>query len=532
MRRWIGNMLSLLLACSSANTAPAATAQYDYDLFVIGGGSGGLACAKEAAALGARVGLADYVRPSPKGSRWGLGGTCVNVGCIPKKLMHHAGQLRQVIEQDAPAYGYDLSALHISDVPEKPHALHVWATLVRNVQKHVKSLNFGYMSALQKVGVKYYNKHGSLCGGHTVQLRGDKGDEISVSAGKIVVAVGGRPRLPDDFLGAAEHCIVSDDLFSLKDPPGKTLVVGGGYVALECAGFLRSLGYDVSLLMRSVPLRGFDRQCSDMVLTALVDEGVIVMRGVPICAEESASGRTRVRWSLRDPGSEGEGRPGSEGEGEFDTVLVATGRAADTSSLNLDAVGLSSGDDGKIASSNEATNVPHVYVIGDAASEAPSSRPELTPVAIRAGQLLAQRLYGGGSATMDNRLIPTAVFTPLEYSCVGMSEEEALTKLGPERLEVYHTHYQPLEWTLGGRPNNLCYCKMLCDSADSERIVGLHVVGDHAAEIMQGFAVALRCGATKSDVDATIGIHPCTAEELVALRISKRSGLAAQRDGC
>jgi len=512
-------MLSALLhaACASAPPAPP---HFDFDLVVIGGGSGGLALAKEAAALGARVALADYVRPSPQGSRWGLGGTCVNVGCIPKKLMHHAGQLRRVVEQDAPAYGYDLSALRLADGEGAPHA---WPTLVRNVQQHIKSLNFGYLSSLRKAGVQYFNKHASFRGAHEVVLRGAKGDEVVVSAARVAVAVGGRPRVPDDFVGAAEHCLVSDDLFSLKEAPGSTLVVGGGYVALECAGFLRSLGYPVTLLLRSIPLRGFDRQCAEMVLSHLEEEGVVVVRGTPQLAERSASGRTRVCWR---------GGDGAAAEGEFETVLVATGRTADTSSLCLEAVGLSAGKDGKIAAKDEATAVPHIYVIGDAAAEAPSSRPELTPVAIRAGLLLARRLYGGGAETFDNRMVPTAVFTPLEYACVGLSEEEATEILGADRLEVYHTHYQPLEWTLGGRPHNLCYCKVLCDAAECGRIVGLHVCGEHAAEIVQGFAVALRCGATKRDLDATVGIHPCSAEELVGLRVTKRSGLPAQRDGC
>ncbi|KAL3920597.1 MAG: hypothetical protein SGPRY_005195, partial [Prymnesium sp.] len=168
----------------------------------------------------------------------------------------------------------------------------------------------------------------------------------------------------------------------------------------------------------------------------------------------------------------------------------------------------------------------------DAASESPSSRPELTPVAVRSGQLLARRLFAGGQHKVDCRLTPTTVFTPLEYACVGMSEEQARSELGDDRLEVYHTHYQPLEWALSGRPADLCYCKVLVDNANDERVVGLHVCGERAAEIVQGFAVALQCGATKQDLDATIGIHPCSAEELVALTITKRSGLPPQKDGC
>ncbi|KAL3906340.1 MAG: hypothetical protein SGPRY_010587, partial [Prymnesium sp.] len=349
-----------MLALFSA--AACSTGQFDFDLLVIGGGSGGIACAKEAASLGASVALADYVHPSARGTTWGLGGTCVNVGCIPKKLMHRAGQLRRIIEQDAPAFGYDLSPLEGEEgeegegVQEKaPHVAHSWSTLVLHVQRHIKSLNFGYLSSLRKKGVVYFNKHASFAGGHQVMLRGPKGDEKVVSARQIVIAVGGRPRLPEGFEGASEACIVSDDLFSLKTAPGASLVVGGGYVALECAGFLRSLGFEVSLLLRSIPLRGFDRQCSEMVLSQLEGEGVRVIRGSPLHAERLPSSRTRVRW---------EEATGGQHEAEFETVLVATGRTADTKSLQLSAVGLSANRDGKISSVDEATGVPHVFVIG------------------------------------------------------------------------------------------------------------------------------------------------------------------------
>jgi thioredoxin reductase (NADPH) len=223
-----------------------------------------------------------------------------------------------------------------------------------------------------------------------------------------------------------------------------------------------------------------------------------------------------------------------EEEEEFDTVLVATGRVADTAGLNLQAVGLSTTRLGKIPAESEATAAPHVFVIGDAASEAPSSRPELTPVAIQSGKMLARRLYGGASGAFDNRLIPTTVFSPLEYGAVGMSEEEALEAFGADRLEIYHTHYTPLEWALGERPTGVCFCKVICDLQDEERILGLHVCGERAAEIVQGFAVAIRRGATKADLDATTGIHPCDAEQLVGLKlkVTKRSGESSEVSGC
>jgi len=334
--------------------------------------------------------------------------------------------------------------------------------------------------------------------------------------------------MPDSFRGAAELCLSSDDLFSLDKPPGKTLVVGGSYVALECAGFLHGLGYNVTLLMRSIPLRGFDRDCSERVLGHMAEAGTRVLQHcLPASASATPDGRIRVSW--RRVG-EGEEAGGDEAE-EFDTVLVAAGRLPETTALNLRAAGVAMRSDGKVATQDEVSSVPHIFCIGDAAGEAPSGRPELTPVAIRAGQLLARRLYGGGSERLDCSNVPTVVFTPLEYGCVGLSEEAARARLG-EALEVYHTEYAPLEQLALGSPPSRCYAKLLVDTSDGERVVGVHIVGDGAGEIVQGFAVALRCGATKADFDRTIGVHPTSSEELVSLRVTKSSGEAAVKAGC
>ena len=532
-RRRVAGVRSLLFAISVTR----ATCTYDFDVFVIGGGSGGLACAKEAASLGATVGICDFVRASPRGSTWGLGGTCVNVGCIPKKLMHHAGQLRDVLELDAPAYGYDLDG-------SKDAIQHDWPTLVGAVQNHVRSLNFGHRSDLMKKGVKYFNAKGALGGGHDVRLVNDKGVEKVVSARHIVLATGGRPYVPESFEGAAELAITSDDLFGLREAPGKTLVVGGGYVALECAGLLAGLGHDVSLLVRSVPLRGFDAQCAELVLGSVGAAGAKVVRGAtPVRATRADSGRLAVTWTQPREGGSGR-RAAEEVSDEFDTILVATGRVPETAELNLGAVGLAPREkDGKIETAHETTAVPHVHAIGDLASEAPDGRPELTPVAIKAGVVLARRLCGVESAAVSAERAglspadtPTAVFTPLEYACVGMSEEDARAALGDERLEVYHLEYVPLEWEVVARRKDghggRCLVKLLCDRDADERIVGMHLVGDHAAEVMQGFALALRLGATKADVDATIGIHPCVAENVVGVKVTKRSGEDPAKTAC
>ena len=225
-----------------------------YDLIVIGGGSGGLACAKKASKLlgqsdaGPKVAVCDFVKPSPPGTTWGLGGTCVNVGCIPKKLMHQASLLGEGMH-DAKSYGWEVAE----------QTKHNWETMVTNVQMHIKSLNFGSRSDLMTEGVKYYNAYATFTDANTVTAVDKKGKTHTLTADKFVVATGGRPRYPD-IPGAKEHCITSDDVFAMKTPPGKTLVVGASYVALECAGFLRALGCEVAVLMRSAPLRGFDQE--------------------------------------------------------------------------------------------------------------------------------------------------------------------------------------------------------------------------------------------------------------------------------
>jgi pyruvate/2-oxoglutarate dehydrogenase complex dihydrolipoamide dehydrogenase (E3) component len=239
---------------SKLTQSKVSSAAHHYDLVVIGGGSGGLACSKAAARLGKKVAVCDFVKPSPAGTTWGLGGTCVNVGCIPKKLMHQAALLGEAIE-DAAAYGWEVGNV------EGAKPKHSWERLVRAVQSHVKSLNDGNLEQLKSPEVTYYNAFASFTDERTLRCVGPGGEETTLTAGSFVLAPGGRPRYPD-IPGAKTHCISSDDVFALSSPPGKTLVVGASYVALECAGFLRGLGSEVAVMMRSIPLRGFDEQAS------------------------------------------------------------------------------------------------------------------------------------------------------------------------------------------------------------------------------------------------------------------------------
>ncbi|CAM9797151.1 unnamed protein product, partial [Chrysoparadoxa australica] len=295
---------------------------YEYDLCVFGGGSGGLAAAKQAAHLGAKVALFDYVTPSPQGSKWGIGGTCVNVGCVPKKLMHYAALLGAGME-DAKNLGWK-----VGDEPE-----HDWATLVEKVQNHIKMLNFGYRVGLKSAKVTYINALARLGeDGHTVTYE-KRGETVTTSAAKICISVGGRPTIPDDVPGAKEYAITSDDIFSLNRPPGKTLVVGAAYIALECAGFLNELGYNTTIAVRSILLRGFDQQCAEKIGEVMEAQGCKFVRGTVVRSIVKADdGKLEV--TLIDSKT-GEERLCDK----FDTVMYATGRTPCTRDIGLKEAG-------------------------------------------------------------------------------------------------------------------------------------------------------------------------------------------------
>ncbi|KAL7982339.1 hypothetical protein Chor_009937 [Crotalus horridus] len=459
-------------------------ASYDYDLIVIGGGSGGLAASKEAAILGKNVLVLDFVVPTPLGTTWGLGGTCVNVGCIPKKLMHQTALLGQAIK-DAPAFGWQLG-----DKPIK----HTWSSLTEAVQNYIGSLNWGYRVSLRENKVTYENAYGEFIGPHTIKTTNNKGVEKIYTAERFLIATGERPRYLN-IPGDKEYCITSDDLFSLPYCPGKTLVVGASYVALECAGFLAGLGLDVTVMVRSILLRGFDQDMANKIGDHMEEHGVkFIRKYVPT------------------------------------EVLLAIGRDACTKNIGLQKVGVRINENtGKIPVNNkEQTNVSYIYAIGDVLE----GKPELTPVAIQAGRLLVRRLYDGAFTKCDYINIPTTVFTPLEYGACGYSEEKAIERFGNNRIEVYHSYFWPLEWTVPSRDNNKCYAKVICNLADRNRVIGFHVLGPNAGEITQGFAAAMKCGMTKEQLDSTIGIHPVCAEIFTTLSVTKRSGGNVVQSGC
>ncbi|KAK1341521.1 hypothetical protein QTO34_017936 [Cnephaeus nilssonii] len=510
---------------------------YDYDLIIIGGGSGGLSAAKaslsvcyEAAKYNKKVMVLDFVTPTPLGTRW-VPDHCSSImlfhnpfirsrrnvcecGLHTKKLMHQAALLGQAV-RDSRNYGWNVEET----------VGHDWGKMTEAVQNHIGSLNWGYRVALREKKVTYENAYGQFVGPHRIKTTNNKGKEKIYSAERFLIATGERPRylgIPGD----KEYCISSDDLFSLPYCPGKTLVVGASYVALECAGFLAGIGLDVTVMVRSILLRGFDQDMANKIGEHMEEHGVkFIKQFVPIKVEQIEAGTPgRLKVVAKSTNSD------KTIEGEYNTVLLAIGRDACTRKIGLEAVGVKINEkNGKIpVTDEEQTNVPYIYAIGDILE----GKPELTPVAIQAGRLLAQRLYAGSTVKCDYENVPTTVFTPLEYGACGLSEEKAVEKFGEENIEVYHSYFWPLEWTVPSRDSNKCYAKIVCNMKDSERVVGFHILGPNAGEVTQGFAAALKCGLTKQQLDSTIGIHPVCAEVFTTLSVTKRSGASILQAGC
>lgn len=514
--------MSLLRKVLAGAAGPTAS-EYDYDFIVIGGGSGGLAAAKEAARLGAKTCLFDFVRPTSHGTKWGLGGTCVNVGCIPKKLMHRSARIGHSIKHDFQPYGWKGDNISFD-----------WDTLVHNVQMYIKQLNFGYRNGLRSANVEYINALAKFDGDHTICYT-FKGETKKATARYFLIAVGGRPVVPneDDVPGAQQYAITSDDLFSLKKCPGKTLVVGGSYIALECAGFLNEFGYSVTVAVRSILLRYFDRQCAEKIGEIMKEMGCQFKYGATIKSIVKQPESNKLLVTFNNPELQAE---------EFDTVLYAVGRLPETKTLGLETVGIVPEINGKIrCDAAETTTAGYIYVAGDAAV----GRPELTPVAIKTGELLARRLFKGSTKLMDYHNIPTTVFTPVEYGCCGLSEEDAIEKYGEKNIEVYLYEFNPLEasaahweknqsctmdeYDVDMTPINLS--KIICLKTHDEQIIGFHCLGLYAGETTQGYALALKTGLTKSTMDEVVGIHPTDAESFHSLTITKRSGLIYRAAG-
>lgn len=499
--------------------------KFDYDLVVIGGGSGGLASSKEAVKYGKRVALIDFVKPTPKGTTWGIGGTCVNVGCIPKKLMHEAA-LQAEQANELHYYGWTLSdGKPISTHGKNANMKFNWEELVERIQNNIKSSNWKYRVELREKKVEYINAYAKFVDKHTLELENKKGEKSQITSENFIIATGERPKYPEDCEGAKEHSITSDDLFSLPYNPGKTLVVGASYVALECAGFLAGLGNDVTVMVRSILLRGFDQEMAEKVGAYMAKRGVKFLRPcVPKKIEKIRDGEPGMFRVTASDGSK------HNIVDDYNTVLFAIGREPCTKGIGLEKVGVKlNPKTGKVPTKHEQTNVDNIYALGDILE----TRTELTPVAIDAGLLLARRLYGGSKETMDYVNIPTTVFTPNEYGCVGLSEEDAIKKYGADNIEVFHGHFKPFEKGIVEERDVLDYYgKLICVINENMRVVGFHYLGPNAGEVTQFAALALKFKATKEDFNKLVGIHPTSAELFTNMTVTKRSGLSPVPQGC
>lgn len=443
---------------------------YDYDLFIIGGGSGGVRAGRIAAALGAKVGMAE--------ERY-MGGTCVNVGCIPKKLYSYAAHYAKDFA-DARGYGWQF--------PQEPKF--DWATLVANQSKEIGRLNTIYQSLMKGAGAEVFHERATLVDTHTVQLQSRK-----VTAKEILIATGGWPFVPQ-FPGS-QHAITSNEVFSLDKLPESVLIVGGGYIAVEFAGIFAALGVKTCVSYRGTHLlRGFDTEIAAAFTTELEKSVNLHLRSnVEEITEQG--GKLNVRFDRGDAI-------------EVDTVLFATGRHPNTDKLGLEQLGVKLAKNGAVIVDKTFTsNIPNIHAVGDVID-----RVALTPVALAEGQILSQRLFGKGIKEMDYDNIPTAVFCQPEIACVGLSEHDARERF--DDVLVYKSQFTPLRHTLSGR-NEKTFIKMLVE-AKTNKVLGAHMMGEYAAEIIQGVAVAIKAGATKADFDATLGIHPSVAEEFVTLR--------------
>jgi thioredoxin reductase (NADPH) len=395
-----------------------------------------------------------------------------------------------------------------------------WEKLVTAVQDHIGSLNWSYRVALKDKNVDYQNSYATFIDPHTIKATTKRGKSTTYTSKYFVIATGGRPKYPD-IPGAKEYCITSDDIFSMQTAPGKTLIVGASYIALECAGFLHGLGFDATVMVRSIFLRGFDQQMANKVADHMLAEGVKFIReAVPTKIEKLDDGKLVVTYS----------GPNGEQDEIFDTVMFATGRDVCTTEIGLDKAGVEIDKRSLKVFTNDAdqTNVPHIFAIGDILL----NKPELTPMAIQSGQLLAARLFGGATELADYNNVATTVFTPMEYGCVGLSEEAAVEKFGEDDVEIFHGNFTPLQFTVPHRDANTCYAKMICVKSQDNRLVGFHLFSPDAGEITQGFAVAFKLGARVNHIHRLVGIHPTSAEAFTTLTITKSSGEDINAKGC
>jgi len=443
---------------------------YDYDLFVIGAGSGGVRASRIASGFGAKVAVAEEFR---------VGGTCVIRGCVPKKLLVYASHFGEDFES-ARGYGWDVGESSFS-----------WEKLIARKDIEIDRLNGLYIKNLEGAGVEIINGRATVEGPNSVRV----GDKV-YSAKTILVAVGGWPTLPD--VPGIEHAITSNEALHLVSLPKSVVVVGGGYIAVEFAGIFNGMGSKVTQLYRSEQiLRGFDNEVRDKLHEEMVKKGIDVRTNTNVTAIEKTE--AGIKLTLTD---------GSELI--TDAVMYATGRAPNTAGLGLDKAGVELAGNGAVkVDAFGKTNVDSIYAVGDV-----TDRVQLTPVAIKEGHAFALTVYGGAPTSPEHDAIPTAVFSQPPIGTVGVSEEQAREQYG--EIEVYTSDFKPMKHTLGGSDER-AFTKLIVDKA-TDRVVGAHMLGLDAAEIIQGIGIAVKAGLTKAQFDQTVAVHPSSAEEFVLMR--------------
>jgi glutathione reductase (NADPH) len=447
--------------------------QYDFDLFTIGAGSGGVRASRVAAAHGAKVAIAEEHR---------VGGTCVIRGCVPKKMLVYGAHFAEDLK-DARNFGWKTENCEFD-----------WAVLRDNVLKDVDRLEGAYTDTLENHDVTIFHERAEISGPHEITLASGK----KVTAKYILIATGARPRLPE--CEGAEHAITSNEAFHLDKLPGRIIIAGGGYIANEFAGIFNEFGSKVTLVNRSDKLlRGYDPALVDRLLQ------ISIMKGIEF--------KFNTKFEYIKPCEDGGYfvKLTDCDEERVDQVMFATGRVPNVEGLGLDKAGIELGDNGEIKVDRfSKTNVDHIYAVGDV-----TDRVQLTPVAIREGQAFADTVFGGHDPlAVDHSCIPSAVFSHPPIAAVGMTEGEAKNKLGS--VKVYQSDFRPMKNVLAGR-NERSLFKMVCDGESGE-IVGIHMIAPEAAEMMQAAAIAVKAGLTKADFDSTTAIHPTMAEELVLMR--------------
>ncbi len=456
---------------------------FDYDLFVIGGGSGGLGASKRAASYGAKVALAE---------EYLVGGTCAVRGCIPKKLMVYGSHFPQLFHEAA-GYGWSVGETKLD-----------WEQFITSIDKEVHRLAHLHTGWLERAGVELFQSRATLVDPHTLEVDGRK-----VTAKKILIAVGGRPVKPD--LPGMEHAVTSNEMFHLKEQPKHIAIIGAGYIGVEFACIMRGLGCEVTLIIRGERiLRGFDDDIRNGIQDGMTHHGIRIIENTVIKEVELAE---RLKLSLSGDLQE---------PVNADVLLAATGRVPNVEGLGLENVGVEVVPDDspeglgyKTVSAiavNEysQTSQPNIFAVGDV-----TDRINLTPVALGEGRAFADTEFGGMRRVFNHENVPSAVFTTPEAATVGMTEADARKKLG-DAVKIYRARFRPLYHSLTGADEKTLV-KLVVDEK-TDKVLGAHMVGEHAAEVIQGVAIAVNMGATKKDFDATVGIHPSTAEEFVTLR--------------